>query len=68
MGRRSRAGGKPTKARRRKTVTRKRRNALKATRARNIEFSIHPVARAEEIAAGIDSAQASGAAALNIWA
>jgi putative tryptophan/tyrosine transport system substrate-binding protein len=38
----------------------------KAARARNIEFSIHRVARGEEIAAAIDSAQASGATALNI--
>ena len=37
----------------------------KAARARNIEFSIHRVARGEEIAAAIDSAQASGATALN---
>jgi putative ABC transport system substrate-binding protein len=37
-----------------------------AARARNIEFSIHRVARAEEIAAAIDSAQASGATALNV--
>ena len=37
-----------------------------AARARNVEFSIHRVARAEEIAAAIDSAQASGATALNI--
>jgi ABC-type uncharacterized transport system substrate-binding protein len=36
-----------------------------AARAHNIEFSIHRVARAEEIAAAIDSAQASGATALN---
>jgi putative ABC transport system substrate-binding protein len=35
-------------------------------RARRIEFSIHRVARGEEIAAAIDSAQASGAKALNI--
>ena len=34
MGRRSRPGGKPVKARRRKTVTRKRRNAPKVTRSR----------------------------------
>ena len=33
---RSRAGGKPVKARRRKTVTRKRRNAPKAGRRRSI--------------------------------
>ena len=37
-----------------------------AARAHNIEFSIHRVARDEEIAAAIDSAQASGATALNI--
>jgi putative ABC transport system substrate-binding protein len=37
-----------------------------AARARNIEFSIHRVAKGEEIAAAIDSAQASGATALNI--
>ena len=34
MGRRSRAGGKPVKARRRKAATRKRRNAPKVTRSR----------------------------------
>ena len=38
----------------------------KAARAHGIEFSIHRVARGEEIAAAIDSAQASGATALNI--
>jgi putative tryptophan/tyrosine transport system substrate-binding protein len=32
----------------------------KAARVHNIEFSIHRVARGEEIAAAIDSAQASG--------
>ena len=37
-----------------------------AARAHNVEFSIHRVARGEEIAAAIDSAQASGATALNI--
>jgi putative ABC transport system substrate-binding protein len=37
-----------------------------AARAHNIEFSIHRVARGEDIAAAIDSAQASGATALNI--
>jgi putative ABC transport system substrate-binding protein len=37
-----------------------------AAHAHNIEFSIHQVARAEEIAAAIDSAQVSGATALNI--
>jgi putative ABC transport system substrate-binding protein len=36
-----------------------------AARAHNIEFSIHRVARGEEIAAAINSAQASGATALN---
>jgi putative ABC transport system substrate-binding protein len=39
-----------------------------AARARNIEFSIHRVAKGEEIAAAIDSAQASDAKALNILA
>ena len=39
-----------------------------AARAHNVEFSIHRVARGEEIAAAIDSAQASGATALNILA
>jgi len=39
-----------------------------AARAHGIEFSIHRVARSEEIAAAIDSAQASGATALNILA
>jgi putative tryptophan/tyrosine transport system substrate-binding protein len=37
-----------------------------AARAHNIEFSIHRVTRGAEIAAAIDSAQASGATALNI--
>jgi putative ABC transport system substrate-binding protein len=37
-----------------------------AAGAYNIEFSIHRVARGDEIAAAIDSAQASGATALNI--
>ncbi len=37
-------------------------------RAHNIELSIHRVARCEEIAAAIDSARASGSAALNIMA
>ena len=40
----------------------------KAARVHNIEFSIHRVARAEEIAAAMDGAQASGAAALNLVA
>jgi putative tryptophan/tyrosine transport system substrate-binding protein len=38
----------------------------KAARARSIEYSIHRVARAEEIATALDSAQASGATALNV--
>jgi putative ABC transport system substrate-binding protein len=37
-----------------------------AARAHNIEFSIHRVAKGEEIATAIDSAQASGATALNL--
>jgi putative ABC transport system substrate-binding protein len=37
-------------------------------RTHNVEFSIHRVARGEEIAAAIDSAQGSGAKALNILA
>jgi putative ABC transport system substrate-binding protein len=37
-----------------------------AARAHSIELSIHRVTRGEEIAAAIDSAQASGAAALNV--
>jgi putative tryptophan/tyrosine transport system substrate-binding protein len=37
-----------------------------AARAHGIEFSIHRVARAEEIAAALDSARASGATALNL--
>jgi putative tryptophan/tyrosine transport system substrate-binding protein len=36
-----------------------------AARARNIEFSIHRITRGDEITAAIDSAQASGATALN---
>jgi putative tryptophan/tyrosine transport system substrate-binding protein len=39
-----------------------------AARAHNIEFSIHRIAKGEEIAAAIDSAEASGAKALNILA
>ena len=39
-----------------------------AARARNIELSIHRVAKGEEIAAAIDTAQASGATALNVLA
>jgi putative tryptophan/tyrosine transport system substrate-binding protein len=37
-----------------------------AARAHNIEFSINRVAKGEEIAASMDSAQASGATALNV--
>jgi ABC-type uncharacterized transport system substrate-binding protein len=37
-----------------------------AARARNVELSIYRVTRAEEIAATIDKAQASGAMALNV--
>ena len=37
-----------------------------AAHAHNIEFSIHRVAKGEDIAPAIDSAQASGATALNI--
>ena len=39
-----------------------------AARARNIELSIHRITGGEEIAAAIDMAQASGAAALNVLA
>jgi putative ABC transport system substrate-binding protein len=38
----------------------------KAARERNVEFSIYRVAKGEDIAPAIDSAQASGATALNI--
>jgi putative ABC transport system substrate-binding protein len=38
----------------------------KAARAHSVELSVHRVARGEEIAAAIDSAQASGATALNV--
>jgi putative ABC transport system substrate-binding protein len=37
-----------------------------AARARNVELSIHQIAKADEIAAAIDMAHASGAAALNV--
>jgi putative ABC transport system substrate-binding protein len=37
-----------------------------AARAHNVELSIYRIARGEEIAAGVDRAQASGAAALNV--
>lgn len=39
-----------------------------AARARDIELSIHRIARSEEITAAIDMAQASGATALNVLA
>ena len=39
-----------------------------AARARGVELSIHRVASAEEITAAIDTAKASGAAALNVLA
>jgi ABC-type uncharacterized transport system substrate-binding protein len=39
-----------------------------ATRAHGAEFSIHRVARAEEIVGAIDTAKSSGAAALNVLA
>jgi putative tryptophan/tyrosine transport system substrate-binding protein len=39
-----------------------------AARARNIELSIYRVAKGEEIAAAIDAAKTSGAAALNVLA
>ena len=39
-----------------------------AARARDIELSIHRIAKGEEIAAAIDTAKASGAAALNVLA
>jgi putative ABC transport system substrate-binding protein len=39
-----------------------------AARARNIELSIHWIARSEEIPAAIDAAKASGTAALNVLA
>jgi len=39
-----------------------------AARARNVELSIHRIAKPEEIAAAIDAAKASGAEALNVLA
>jgi putative ABC transport system substrate-binding protein len=38
----------------------------KAARAHSIEYSVHRVARAEELATALDSARASGATALNV--
>jgi putative tryptophan/tyrosine transport system substrate-binding protein len=50
-----------------KTTAPEKLDALKeAARARNIELSIYRIAGGEEIAAAIDSAQASGATALNV--
>jgi putative ABC transport system substrate-binding protein len=48
------------------TTEAKARALQEAARARNVELSIYRVARAEEIAATIDKAQASGATALNV--
>jgi len=45
MSRRSRAGGKPAKAQRRKTITPQRRNASKAVRSRNSDGRETEVAR-----------------------
>ena len=39
-----------------------------AARARNVELSIHRIAKGEEIAGAIDMARASGATALNVLA
>jgi putative ABC transport system substrate-binding protein len=39
-----------------------------AARGRNIDLAVHRIARGEEIAAAIDAAKASGAAALNVLA
>jgi putative tryptophan/tyrosine transport system substrate-binding protein len=51
------------------TLTETKAHALQeAARARNIDLSIHRIAKAEEIVAAIDFAQASGAAALNVLA
>jgi len=51
------------------TLTETKAHALQeAARARNIDLSIHRIAKAEEIAAAIDIAQVSGAAALNVLA
>jgi putative ABC transport system substrate-binding protein len=48
------------------TTEAKTRALQEAARARNVELSIYRVARAEEILATIDKAQASGATALNV--
>ena len=51
------------------TTTSPQLQALQDTaRIRRVELSVHRIARAEEIATGIDSAKASGAAALNVLA
>jgi len=48
------------------TTEAKARALQEAARAKNVELSIYRVTRAEEIAATIDKAQASGATALNV--
>ena len=48
------------------TTEAKTRALQEAARARNIELTIYRIARAEEILATIDKAQASGATALNV--
>jgi putative tryptophan/tyrosine transport system substrate-binding protein len=51
------------------TLTETKAHALQeAARARNIDLSIHRIAKGEEIAAAIDMVQASGATALNVFA
>jgi putative tryptophan/tyrosine transport system substrate-binding protein len=51
------------------TLTEMKARALQeAANARNIDLSIHRIVKAEEIAAAIDKAKASGAAALNVFA
>jgi putative tryptophan/tyrosine transport system substrate-binding protein len=51
------------------TLTEMKARALQdAARVRGIDLYIHRIARGEEIAAAIDSAQASGATALNVFA
>jgi putative ABC transport system substrate-binding protein len=51
------------------TFTETKAHALQeAARARNMDLSIHRIAKGEEIAAAIDMAQASGATALTVFA
>jgi len=51
------------------TLTETKAHALQeAARARNIDLAIHRITKSEEIAAAIDSVQASGATALNVLA